>query len=124
MVASGTSEDCKGSETKGLRVAPGHAELAAAALARHGARPAVDRKSTRLNSSHVSNSYAVFCLKKKSYHYPHDRIDVDDAGQNAHDETRPGDADHTNADACNDWSLDEAPRMLHCLYQFPASPHY
>src|SRR5699024_11271705 len=24
-----------------------------------------DRKSTRLNSSHVSNSYAVFCLKKK-----------------------------------------------------------
>src|SRR5699024_12728994 len=27
---------------------------------------AVDRKSTRLNSSHVSNSYAVFCLKKKS----------------------------------------------------------
>src|SRR5438067_2585763 len=27
-------------------------------------RPA-DRKSTRLNSSHVSISYAVFCLKKK-----------------------------------------------------------
>src|SRR5699024_11463642 len=26
-----------------------------------------DRKSTRLNSSHVSNSYAVFCLKKKKY---------------------------------------------------------
>src|SRR5207245_6604171 len=25
-----------------------------------------DRKSTRLNSSHGSNSYAVFCLKKKS----------------------------------------------------------
>src|SRR5207249_5964670 len=33
----------------------------------------IDRKSTRLNSSHVSISYAVFCLKKKktikpSYH--------------------------------------------------------
>src|SRR5437868_7863599 len=27
---------------------------------------AVDRKSTRLNSSHVSISYAVFCLKKKT----------------------------------------------------------
>src|SRR5690606_42005181 len=27
--------------------------------------PARDRKSTRLNSSHVKNSYAVFCLKKK-----------------------------------------------------------
>src|SRR5438067_8424238 len=26
---------------------------------------AADRKSTRLNSSHVSISYAVFCLKKK-----------------------------------------------------------
>src|SRR5436309_7786405 len=25
-----------------------------------------DRKSTRLNSSHVKTSYAVFCLKKKS----------------------------------------------------------
>src|SRR5437868_8231071 len=27
--------------------------------------PRLDRKSTRLNSSHVSISYAVFCLKKK-----------------------------------------------------------
>src|SRR5713101_5650195 len=27
--------------------------------------PSVDRKSTRLNSSHMSISYAVFCLKKK-----------------------------------------------------------
>src|SRR3712207_7598192 len=26
-----------------------------------------DRKSTRLNSSHANISYAVFCLKKKSY---------------------------------------------------------
>src|SRR5690349_22372731 len=26
----------------------------------------VDRKSTRLNSSHVEISYAVFCLKKKN----------------------------------------------------------
>src|SRR3989442_3692335 len=30
----------------------------------HGAR---DRKSTRLNSSHVRISYAVFCLKKKKW---------------------------------------------------------
>src|SRR5258705_10702278 len=27
--------------------------------------PAADRKSTRLNSSHLGISYAVFCLKKK-----------------------------------------------------------
>src|SRR5690625_6176909 len=28
----------------------------------------VDRKSTRLNSSHVAISYAVFCVKKKIHH--------------------------------------------------------
>src|SRR5689334_23594258 len=30
-----------------------------------GARTGLDRKSARLNSSHSSISYAVFCLKKK-----------------------------------------------------------
>src|SRR5437868_14693841 len=35
-------------------------------VAEHGVlAPGGDRKSTRLNSSHVSISYAVFCLKKK-----------------------------------------------------------
>src|SRR3989442_7592624 len=29
--------------------------------------PPLDRKSTRLNSSHVRISYAVFCLKKQSH---------------------------------------------------------
>src|SRR2546426_5497538 len=29
-----------------------------------------DRKSTRLNSSHLVISYAVFCLKKKNRRYP------------------------------------------------------
>src|SRR5690625_5988343 len=29
----------------------------------------LDRKSTRLNSSHVAISYAVFCLKKKKHSY-------------------------------------------------------
>src|SRR5438477_6097795 len=33
-----------------------------------------DRKSTRLNSSHMSISYAVFCLKKKQHRYPTDAI--------------------------------------------------
>src|SRR5690606_41834822 len=33
----------------------------------------LDRKSTRLNSSHVKSSYAVFCLKKKS---PVDRVAI------------------------------------------------
>src|SRR3989454_12602729 len=50
---------------------------AGAARARHGALPLPDlagtggarggdRKSTRLNSSHLVISYAVFCLKKKN----------------------------------------------------------
>src|SRR5262245_65021392 len=38
----------------------GHVLLPAA-----GGCPAADRKSTRLNSSHLGISYAVFCLKKK-----------------------------------------------------------
>src|SRR5688572_31377415 len=32
---------------------------------------AIDRKSTRLNSSHSQISYAVFCLKKKKKNYKH-----------------------------------------------------
>src|SRR3712207_7227671 len=31
----------------------------------------LDRKSTRLNSSHANISYAVFCLKKKTYYEKH-----------------------------------------------------
>src|SRR5437870_6720366 len=31
-----------------------------------GSERPLDRKSTRLNSSHVAISYAVFCLKKKT----------------------------------------------------------
>src|SRR6266496_4957970 len=37
----------------------------AARLGRVGSLMCQDRKSTRLNSSHVEISYAVFCLKKK-----------------------------------------------------------
>src|SRR2546430_16404696 len=35
-------------------------------------RPGVDRKSTRLNSSHSQISYAVFCLTKKYHLSSHD----------------------------------------------------
>src|SRR2546430_9118269 len=37
-------------------------------VADHGVR--LDRKSTRLNSSHSQISYAVFCLKKKEHPLP------------------------------------------------------
>src|SRR3712207_7982194 len=44
------------------RFAPGHDPVEVGVLALEGR---VDRKSTRLNSSHANISYAVFCLKKK-----------------------------------------------------------
>src|SRR5690625_6241001 len=51
--------DRVGQRRAGLRHPRGdhHAELAGGAVG--------DRKSTRLNSSHVASSYAVFCLNKK-----------------------------------------------------------
>src|SRR5256885_3931273 len=38
----------------------------------HSMPPDRDRKSTRLNSSHLVISYAVFCLKKKTHHHSAD----------------------------------------------------
>src|SRR2546427_2241802 len=49
------------------RAAP-HRLQALEDLDRVGLVAAVDRKSTRLNSSHSQISYAVFCLKKKTVH--------------------------------------------------------
>src|SRR5262245_63250499 len=53
-----------------MRPASGRPSLAAMSCTRawaswHVARTMRDRKSTRLNSSHLGISYAVFCLKKK-----------------------------------------------------------
>src|SRR5438477_11682484 len=48
------------------RVAPA-AAIGLALLAHAHVSSEQDRKSTRLNSSHMSISYAVFCLKKKKY---------------------------------------------------------
>src|SRR5690348_17401482 len=60
-----------------IRAAFGLQQVADLFWRKHGARPGSgsrletkrcgDRKSTRLNSSHPSISYAVFCLKKKIY---------------------------------------------------------
>src|SRR5439155_12906466 len=46
------------------------------AEARYTALQRQDRKSTRLNSSHVAISYAVFCLKKKNVPACDDGIDA------------------------------------------------
>src|SRR5690606_40052550 len=57
--AEGVQHTCR--QATGFRTEQEHIFI----LHRHVAVGARDRKSTRLNSSHVKISYAVFCLKKK-----------------------------------------------------------
>src|SRR5690606_9248738 len=52
---------------KGTRAVAGGALDVVLAPRLHGLLGHQDRKSTRLNSSHVKMSYAVFCLKKRIY---------------------------------------------------------
>src|SRR5690349_23607943 len=59
--------------TAAVRVQAQAIEFPAAVLRVLGHDPpggVTDRKSTRLNSSHVEISYAVFCLKKKKIQNP------------------------------------------------------
>src|SRR5437667_3010837 len=51
-----------------FRSRAGHAADVADLPHRRYGGPHRDRKSTRLNSSHITISYAVFCLKKKNIH--------------------------------------------------------
>src|SRR5204862_4680270 len=61
------------------------------AISRHGrsarkrgaGRPRGDRKSTRLNSSHVEISYAVFCLKKKKKKQRNNRVETNASLRNS-----------------------------------------
>src|SRR5437870_9738118 len=64
---SRTSSDLKWDANREIQRAHsgGFLRLAAGHQVAIGRAPGLDRKSTRLNSSHVAISYAVFCLKKK-----------------------------------------------------------
>src|SRR5437762_10304652 len=56
-------------------------------------RAGIDRKSTRLNSSHRCISYAVFCLKKKKIHTKHispSRTDTSSILPGETERSRPG----------------------------------
>src|SRR5690625_6203214 len=55
-----TNKCASTSSSTGTLVSPKNSKTASIAL---------DRKSTRLNSSHVAISYPVFCLKKKLHHH-------------------------------------------------------
>src|SRR5439155_25499817 len=61
------SVTCATSKCNGATVAPRLTSLGRTAFAqtKSSRECSADRKSTRLNSSHVAISYAVFCLKKK-----------------------------------------------------------
>src|SRR5947207_10339862 len=62
------AEDCKAhgeSVETGSRILFGPTEI------NQSRQEAIDRKSTRLNSSHTVSSYAVFCLKKKKNRCSH-----------------------------------------------------
>src|SRR5256885_12572538 len=52
------------------------------AIGERGAQDVGDRKSTRLNSSHLVISYAVFCLKKKKKRQQNQTADRDHAHNN------------------------------------------
>src|ERR1022692_1724837 len=55
--------------------------------------PVIDRKSTRLNSSHLVISYAVFCLKKKN------KTDLPPVGPHAKDWRHPARRDPGSRDS-------------------------
>src|SRR5256885_13266558 len=71
-----------------------------------------DRKSTRLNSSHLVISYAVFCLKKKQQRRQDPQLHSDNPGR------LPLNASASRiADACKAWtavSTTAAPRASNC----------
>src|SRR5258707_11953643 len=60
----GSGVPARGKEEIVVIGAGGHAKVLISTLTVRG----LDRKSTRLNSSHANISYAVFCLKKKKTH--------------------------------------------------------
>src|SRR6266487_4609189 len=66
-----------------------------------------DRKSTRLNSSHPSISYAVFCLKKKNS----SRREREDLTTNR--KNRPGDAARRQAAGCLHPRVDSDSELVH-----------
>src|SRR5947199_5989388 len=74
-----------------------------------------DRKSTRLNSSHLGTSYAVFCLKKKK----HPRVShrPADAERHPSGNEQPGDADeqteHDRRGESDDHAVGDDDRLHH-----------
>src|SRR3712207_8545428 len=63
-------EQCRAAAAeRAVRVELHRAHGETSAVLERAVREPLDRKSTRLNSSHANISYAVFCLKKKNKYY-------------------------------------------------------
>src|SRR5690625_5321406 len=70
----------------------------------------LDRKSTRLNSSHVAISYAVFCLKKKKHPARGAEEELQNSGQNhqSHTGSRVGMCCHISTQGRTRWLRQQA----------------
>src|SRR5690606_39349926 len=66
LLELGVAGPLTGEDVGGVGLAGEALEVGAVGADGRGAVAEGDRKSTRLNSSHVKISYAVFCLKKKT----------------------------------------------------------
>src|SRR5690349_22895899 len=66
----GSGGNCRPALTSTSSPSPSHPDVRTSLISSSGVylqtESSLDRKSTRLNSSHVEISYAVFCLKKKN----------------------------------------------------------
>src|ERR1035438_10801774 len=62
---SGTARHGSRRPSRVIRREAAHPPEESESICLDGYAPTADRKSTRLNSSHLGISYAVFCLKKK-----------------------------------------------------------
>src|SRR5690349_23738288 len=71
------SEDADDNEPQHLRPGADPLPRPGVQVVVHGAEDE-DRKSTRLNSSHVEISYAVFCLKKKKKNKEYNKTTTED----------------------------------------------
>src|SRR5690242_20764904 len=77
-----------------------------------------DRKSTRLNSSHMSISYAVFCLKKKNVQF----VEVDPPRRLVHRDVADFIAGVDAYDVETIVALDETEGGTHVVLNFDAVP--
>src|SRR2546426_1123423 len=86
---------------------------------RHGREARADRKSTRLNSSHLVISYAVFCLKKKKKTRTALGLASPAARTNAQHDRHPLTSAHTSPDSARQsFSRLTSPLSCFCFFFF------